>query len=813
MKRMLTVLVALVVTATICAAELPSGYVQTEYIESTGAQYIDSGYTFDYTCRAELDFQMTNTKGQQYLFGASANALSVSTYINGSATSGGKFTYTCNNDANSNKPSSMVVDKKRHTLVIDSLNGKFTISGDTPVSMAMDSTRTKTSDFPLAIFSTRMATVSASTDDKGIRTDLTASMRLYSFKIYKNNELKCDFIPCVDTVNSVVGLYDLERGGFYPSEGSQPFSGTVVPLAIDAPAGTTVKQGGVSDVALTVSGKGTVWMTGNNTLQSVDMSGMAGTSVSVPGGTLLFGSDSDGQVSNVIRSGDLGVPAYSTLIFSNSVTSVAGQLKGNKSGRTIVKDGEITVNNVVTCNGSTAAVEWDDSPWLIFDGCTASLNKGLISCNNGKFGHIVVTNGAQVTVAGGKVDFPAGDIYLSGENSKLSGTYTQYAFVLGGLLRTRLFQSGGTFSVGSGAGNGIIGNKTEADVYLSGGVFQINNSIDIGGGTTGQGYVYQTGGTFQLGGDAYKTLTIGKAGKGYYEISGGTLSYNDKQKDLNIAEAGYTGELRILGGVVKARKLVGRGGNSTVIFNGGEWQPTEATITDSLTTLQMGSKGITISNTTKDQTLSQGIADWAAHTTGAIVPDRYLSAGALTVKKSGRTLTLSATNTYSCATEVAQGTLKTAMNDILPSTTVLRIKAGATLDLNGTTQHVTGLCGAGTVKNGTLVVSGYVMPGLGDEGGTLTFTGATVTSDGFAMYVKEDGTTTGDISGALTLTAKAKVTAVPPANIKNRQVSLSLGSGCTLTANGVESGLKGYIASIDGGKITLGKPGIVIFVE
>ena len=639
---------------------------------------------------------------------------------------------------------------------------------------------------------------------------------IYSFKItdLSSQEVLRELVPCRRNSDGVAGLYDLQGGEFYQSKGSKPFTGPIVDLAIDASAGTTVKQGGVSDVALMVSGKGTVWMTGDNTLQSVDMSGMAGTSVSVLGGTLLFGSDSDGQVSNVIRSGNLSVPAYSTLIFSNSVTSIAGELKGNKSGHTIVKDGEITVNNVVTCNGDTAAVEWDDSPWLVFDGCTANLNKGLITCNNGKFGHIVVTNDAQITVAGGKVDFTAGDIYLSGANSKLSGTYNQYTFVLGGLLRTRLFQSGGTFSVGSSYGNGVIGNKTEADIYLSGGVFQINNSTDIGGGSaSGEGYVYQTGGTFQLGGDAYKTLTIGKVGKGYYEISGGTLSYNDKQKDLNIAEAGSVGELRILGGVVKARKLVGRGGNSTVTFNGGEWQPTEATITDSLTTLQMGSKGITISNTTKDQTLSQGIADWAAHTAGAIVPDRYLSAGALTIKKSGKTLTLSATNTYSCATEVAQGTLKTAKDDVLPSTTVLRIKAGATLDLNGTTQHVTGLCGAGTVKNGTLVVSGYVMPGLGDEGGTLTFTSATVTSDGFAMYVREDGTTTGDINGALTLAEGAKVTAVNPENIKDKKVSLTLGDGGTLVANHVTSALDRYVARVSGKKIALGKPGLFLVIK
>lgn len=786
-------------------AVLPDGYLQLDYVESDGGQWVDVGLKLKNTYQVEIDFQPKSLEKSTLVFGARDSATSKNFASCWDSTNG--LCADFDNYKNTRLTYKISVGT-RYYLTVNKSSRELRSGGSSGRVVETQSTSSAT------VFETpgNCYLLSMNRPSTQLTSYVNFTGLLYCFKItdLSSNKVLRDLVPCRRSSDGVAGLFDLQGNEFYVSEGTK-FGGPISPMTIEAPVGSEVRQAGVTDVALTVSGKGTVRMTGSNIFGTVNMSRMAGSSTSDLGGTLFFGSVDGSQVENIIRAGGLDVPAYSTLVFSNSVTTIANALQGNRSGNMIVKDGLITVGDVVTCNKNTADVQWDDSPWLVFDGCTANLNKGLINCNNGKFGHIVVTNDAQVTVAGGKVDFTAGDIYLSGANSKLSGTYNQYTFVLGGLLRTRLFQSGGTFSVGSSYGNGVIGNKTEADIYLSGGVFQINNSTDIGGGSaSGEGYVYQTGGTFQLGGDAYKTLTIGKVGKGYYEISGGTLSYNDKQKDLNIAEAGSVGELRILGGVVKARKLVGRGGNSTVTFNGGEWQPTEATITDSLTTLQMGSKGGVISNTTTDQTLSQSISDWAEQTTGAIEPARYLSVGAFSVNKKGRTLTLSAPSTYSCATEVAQGTLKVASDDVLPSTTVLRINAGATLDLNNTTQHVTGLCGAGTVKNGTLIVSGYVMPGLGDEGGTLTFSNATVISDGFAMYLKEDGAATGDINGALTLTEGAKVTAVNPENIKDKQAVLTLGDGCTLSASTVISTLERYIAKVSDKSIGLGKPGLIV---
>ena len=84
-------------------------------------------------------------------------------------------------------------------------------------------------------------------------------------------------------------------------------------------------------------------------------------------------------------------------------------------------------------------------------------------------------------------------------------------------------------------------------------------------------------------------------------------------------------------------------------------------------------------------------------------------------KKSGsKTLTLSGTNTYACATDVAAGTLLLAGGElpgVLPTNGVVRV-TGGTLDLGGNEQTVRALIGtAGGVTNGTLIVKDGIYPG------------------------------------------------------------------------------------------------------
>ena len=72
LKRFLMALIATLafVVPTFAAANLPSGYTELEYIESTGTQYIDTGVIEDATYYEEVDFQFTNvSQDRNYLIG------------------------------------------------------------------------------------------------------------------------------------------------------------------------------------------------------------------------------------------------------------------------------------------------------------------------------------------------------------------------------------------------------------------------------------------------------------------------------------------------------------------------------------------------------------------------------------------------------------------------------------------------------------------------------------------------------------------------------------------------------------------------
>ena len=61
----------------------------------------------------------------------------------------------------------------------------------------------------------------------------------------------------------------------------------------------------------------------------------------------------------------------------------------------------------------------------------------------------------------------------------------------------------------------------------------------------------------------------------------------------------------------------------------------------------------------------------------------------------------------------------------LPKQTDLEIADGATLDLNGTLQTLSGLSGGGTITNGSVVITGTIAPGGTNVIGTLTLPGST----------------------------------------------------------------------------------------
>lgn len=107
--------------------------------------------------------------------------------------------------------------------------------------------------------------------------------------------------------------------------------------------------------------------------------------------------------------------------------------------------------------------------------------------------------------------------------------------------------------------------------------------------------------------------------------------------------------------------------------------------------------------------------------------------GSFALEKSGiGALTVSGINTYSGTTTVSAGSLTAGANSALSGASAITVSAGATLNVNGTTQSVPGVTGAGTVALGTAgnltLKTGASSIGLLAGTGTITVnTGATLT--------------------------------------------------------------------------------------
>ena len=129
-------------------------------------------------------------------------------------------------------------------------------------------------------------------------------------------------------------------------------------------------------------------------------------------------------------------------------------------------------------------------------------------------------------------------------------------------------------------------------------------------------------------------------------------------------------------------------------------------------------------------------------------------------KRGAGTLTLSGANGFANRTVVKAGTLKLATDASLNEKTVLEVEEGAVVDLGGNTVTVAGLSGAGTVKNGTLVVKGALEMAVGDkivfDAATLDVTDASLVatdpeSFGAKRWVVVEAKNGGSVTGATSL--------------------------------------------------------------
>lgn len=186
-------------------SRIPSGYTELAYIQSSGNQYIDTGFKPNNNTRVVMDAELISSTGNVALFGARVSSGSnayVLAWIGSYFRSDYNSVYTQKWEVS--QTTRRIYDKNKETSTIDGVSQSYTNETfQVPVN--------------LALF--------ANNQNGGITW--FASAKLYSCKIYDNDVLVRDFVPCINA-SGEVGLYDLVGKQFYGNAGTGVFTGSEV---------------------------------------------------------------------------------------------------------------------------------------------------------------------------------------------------------------------------------------------------------------------------------------------------------------------------------------------------------------------------------------------------------------------------------------------------------------------------------------------------------------------------------------------------------------------------------------------------------
>ena len=193
--------------------KLPSGYTELEYIQSSGTQYIDTGFKPNQDTRVVTKFDMIQTDtAWRKLWGSGSGSYNLDFALWNDGTT--KLQSYYGTKTNSAVPITSM------SLNVDANKNIWEYSGET---ITFDKNNF-TCAYSMYIFNVNKDNSSAY---------LPGMMKLYFFKIYNNEVLVRDFIPCKNP-SGAIGLYDTVNNKFYQNVGSGTFiAGPEIPSTED----------------------------------------------------------------------------------------------------------------------------------------------------------------------------------------------------------------------------------------------------------------------------------------------------------------------------------------------------------------------------------------------------------------------------------------------------------------------------------------------------------------------------------------------------------------------------------------------------
>lgn len=194
---------------------VPTAYQEVEYIQSSGSQYIDTGYKPTSTTRLYIKATQSWVAEHTGLFGSRDSNYSASFlsyiefsrwwYSNIIRIDIGSYQGTTANWS-TNTPFTIDINLVTHRVTVNgSVYTNFNWKTFTPSSYQPT----------LALFANH---------DYNNGYQFPIAWKLYTCQIYNNGTLVRDFIPCYRKSDNVIGLYDIVNNTFYTNSGSWSFT-------------------------------------------------------------------------------------------------------------------------------------------------------------------------------------------------------------------------------------------------------------------------------------------------------------------------------------------------------------------------------------------------------------------------------------------------------------------------------------------------------------------------------------------------------------------------------------------------------------
>lgn len=204
-------------TAGAVIENLPSEYTQLEYLESTGTQYIDTGFKPNQDSGFVLDYYANGTEQPRvFMIAQNLNNLSYG------------YGIVLGRGANI-----AVYNGERRDTVYWKCNdftgiGRYIVNVNKTAAFIKDSTGARVSyTFPSDTFQLEYNLCLFTLNNAGTITTTPATVRVYSFKLYDNGTLVRNFIPAKRNSNGEFGMYDLVNHQFYTNAGTGTFTAGV----------------------------------------------------------------------------------------------------------------------------------------------------------------------------------------------------------------------------------------------------------------------------------------------------------------------------------------------------------------------------------------------------------------------------------------------------------------------------------------------------------------------------------------------------------------------------------------------------------